>query len=83
MPAPSDIIGILSPEKPEITAAEYYHAKSAWEKAGHPLFSEHLDTIKAFEKQTSEKVSRSREISENKDIQAIISNSIKRLQNPI
>lgn len=54
-PAPSDINLILNPPKPEITQAEYIAAKDWQKRNGFPMFSDALDTIKAFEKQESRK----------------------------
>ena len=51
IPAPSDIIGILSPQKPRITEAEFVQAHKWQENNGYPIFSEALDVINGYKEQ--------------------------------
>ena len=51
MPVPADIYNIIHPPKAEITQAEYIAAKDWQKRNRYPVFSEALDTIKAFEAQ--------------------------------
>ena len=54
MPVPADIGNILSPPEKEITTAQYVAAQKAWAANGYGSFCDHLDVIKAYEKQQKE-----------------------------
>lgn len=51
-PSPANIVAILEPVIPEITATEYLAAKKVWENRGLPMHCEQRDTVKAYEEQT-------------------------------
>lgn len=80
MPVPADIGNILNPTFPEITQTEYFHAKKQWALEDFSEFSDHLDTIKAYEKQT--KVNRETVQAyriENEQVRQLVQNSVKKI----
>lgn len=77
IPAPSDIINILNPEEPKISATEYMAAKEQWQLNGYPMFCKHRDIVKKYESQASEK--QNDHTIECAEIAKIAGNSIKRM----
>lgn len=51
VPAPSDIIQILTPTEKQITYAEYKHALEQHALDGYPMFGFHAQVIKDYNKQ--------------------------------
>lgn len=53
-PSPSNLIGILRPEEPKVTQAEYIQACKELEQNGYNQFSDAYDVKKLFESQQRE-----------------------------
>lgn len=54
MPAPADIIAILSPVAPKITTAEFIHAKEQHALEGYPAYGYYGQIIKQYERENAE-----------------------------
>ena len=78
IPAPSDIINILSPEEPKVTQIEYLDAIKKHELNGFKAFSPESMVIEQYKKENYE-ATESYEIECDK-IKEICSNSVKRIE---
>ena len=78
IPAPADIINILTPEEPKITHAQYMEALEAQKRNGYPQFSSEAYLIKDYKKQQNEKADIAEQ--ENNKIMQLASNSVKRIK---
>lgn len=76
-PKPCHIVEILQPKEKLITEAEYVQACKWQERNGFPVFSDALDIIEAYRKQNNE--TRKQQRIENEKVQAMVSNSVKRI----
>jgi hypothetical protein len=77
MPVPAHIAQILNPPTPEITTAEFIHAKEQWKLGGFSQFCDHRDIVKAYEKQTQDR--KDSPGIQNKEISALVSKSINKI----
>lgn len=77
IPAPADIIKLLTKEPPRITEAEFIEAQKWQERNGFPMFSDALDVIRGYKEQQRSK--RQEHRIECKEIQALVSQSIKKI----
>lgn len=69
MPAPADIVALLTPQTPKITQAEFIHAKKQWELEGYPKYSYYAMVVKDYEKQEGEERQKPLEIAESLKLQ--------------
>lgn len=65
MPAPSDIVAILSPERPKISHAEFIHANEQWAKEGYPTYSANAQVVRDYREQENEGREKPFEIADN------------------
>jgi len=79
MPAPSDIIALMTPPPPaKITQAEFIHAKEQWKLDGYPPYGQHRMIVKQFEAEQAAERDPVAPI-EDKRILEIVQNSVKRI----
>lgn len=77
IPAPADIINILSPEEPKITEAQYVNACKTQERDGWPMYSVAQFTIEDYRRQNDKK--REEFKIENEEIARLVNNSVRRI----
>jgi len=77
MPVPADIANALGAANTEITITQFKHAQEQWKISGYSTFSDHLDVIKAYEKQGVVKA-KDKEI-QNEDLLKIAASVVKRI----
>lgn len=82
VPAPADLIGILSPESPKVTEAQYVQACKWQEANGWPMFSEAQDLIDDYRAQNAEEKDKYKTaVIENDKVKSLVQNSLKRITN--
>ena len=77
IPAPSDIITILSPTKPEVSKVQYMKAIEDHKKNGYDPFSYESGVIQAYEAQEADKQDEHREVSN--ELTKLAGNAVRRI----
>ena len=85
IPAPSDIVAILSPERPKISHAEFIHANEQWAKENYSPYSPNAQIVREYRNQESDNRDKPFEIAESiKEIaKVVVSKPPEQIEPPV